>query len=218
MKMLHENDSSLIKQLFDDKLKREVKVLLFTAKKGCECCKDTEQLLKEIADQSKKMKVDVLDIEKSKQLASELGIMLTPATVVLSNNGAKLYYFGLPGGRELKCIIEDIVDASEGSTELSPKVREMIKSVDKPVDIKVFVTPACPYSPIVVRAAHRFAIENQMIRAQMIESMEFRQVIDKFNVMGVPATIINDSVRFDGALDDLPFAEKVRDAALSVKS
>ena len=117
----------------------------------------------------------------------------------------------------MKCLIEDIVDASEGSTDMSPKVREMIKKIDKPVDIKVFVTPACPYSPVVVRAAHRFAIENQMIRAQMIESMEFTELTDKFSVMGVPKTFINDSIQFDGTLNDSVFAEKVSNATL-VKS
>ena len=203
-----------IKNLFDSKLKREVKVLLFTAKKGCAYCKDAEQLLKEISAQSKKMKVEVLDIEQNKPLATELSITLTPATVILSNNGAKLYYFGLPGGYELKCLIEDIVDASEGTTDMSPKVREMIMKIGKPVDIKVFVTPACPYSPVVVRTAHRFAIENQMIRAQMIESMEFRELTDRFKVMGIPKTFINDSIQFDGTLDDSLFAEKVSNAAL----
>jgi glutaredoxin-like protein len=214
MKLLHENDSAFIKNLFDSKLKREVKVLLFTTEKGCTHCEDTEQLLKEISAQSKNMKVEVLDVERNKQLATELNITLTPATVILSNNGAKLYYFGLPGGHQLRCLIEDIVDASEGSTDLAPKVREMIRRIDKPVDIKVFVTPACPYSPVVVRAAHRFAIENQMIRAQMIESMEFRELTERFNVLGVPKTFINDSIQFDGTLDDSLFAEKVSNAAL----
>jgi glutaredoxin-like protein len=217
VKLLHENDRSFIKNLFDSKLKREVKVLLFTAEKGCEHCKDAEQLLKEVSAQSKNVKVEVLSVERNKQLATELGITLTPATVILSNNGAKLYYFGLPGGYQLKCLIEDIVDASEGATDMSSNVRDLIKKINKPVDIKVFVTPACPYSPIVVRAAHRFAIENQMIRAQMIESMEYKDLTEKFRVMGVPKTFINDSIQFDGTLDDGLFAAKISDAA-SVKS
>jgi glutaredoxin-like protein len=214
MTLLHENDSSLIKNLFASKLKREVKVLLFTADKGCEHCKDAVQLLREISAQSKNVKVEVLDIEQNERLATELNITLVPATVILSNNGAKLYYFGLPGGYQLKCLIEDTLDASEGRADMSPKVREMIKRIDKPIDIKVFVTPACPYSPIVVRAAHRFAIENKMIRAQMIESMEFKEMTDKFVVMGVPKTFINDSIQFEGTLDDLQFAEKLSNAAL----
>jgi glutaredoxin-like protein len=218
VKLLHDNDSSLIKKLFDSKLKREVKVLLFTREKGCAHCKDAEQLLKEISALSSNMKVDVLDIEQNRALADGLNVTLTPATVILSNNGAKLFYFGLPGGYQSKCLIEDIVDASEGTTDLNAKVREKIKKIDKPVDIKVFVTPSCPYSPIVVRAAHRFAIENQIIYAQMIESLEFRELTERYRVMGVPKTFINDSVQFDGTLNDELFAQKVSETALSVKS
>ena len=189
-------------------------MLLFTAKRGCTYCREAEQLLREISTQSSNMKVDVLDFDQNKKLANELNVTLTPATVILSNNGAKLYYFGMPGGYQLKCLIEDIVDASEGTTDLHPKVRERIKKIDKPVDIKVFVTPSCPYSPIVVRAAHRFAIENQNIRAQMIESMEFGELTEKYKVMGVPKTIINDSTQFDGTLNDELFAQKVIEASL----
>jgi glutaredoxin-like protein len=218
MKLLHENDSSLIREIFNSKLKREVRVLVFTAEKGCEHCKEAEQLMMEISAQSSKLEVEVLDIEQNKKLASELNIILTPATIIMSNNGAKLYYFGLPGGHQLKCLVEDIVDASEGTTDLQPKIREKIKKIDQPVDIKIFVTPSCPYSPIVVRSAHRFAIENQKIRAQMIESMEFPELTEKYRVVGVPKTIINDSDQFDGTLNDELFAQKVSEAASLVKS
>ena len=97
----------------------------------------------------------------------------------------------------------------------SRKSERVIKKIDKPVDIKVFVTPSCPYSPIVVRAAHRFAIENQNIRAQMIESMEFDELTEKYKVMGVPKTIINDSMQFDGTLNDELFAQKVSDSVVN---
>ncbi|HVB12562.1 MAG TPA: thioredoxin family protein [Nitrososphaerales archaeon] len=216
--MLHGDDISHIKKLFDSKLKRKVKVLLFTVERGCSHCREAEQLLREISAQSSKLKFDILDIHQDNALADELNVTLTPATVILSNNGAKLYYFGMPGGYQLKCLIEDIVDASEGSTDLAPVVREMINKIRIPIDIKVFVTPSCPYSPIVVRTAHRFAIENQKIRAQMIESMEFRELTEKYGVIGVPKTFINDSTQFDGTLNDELFAQKLIEATLSMKS
>ncbi|MGI0091171.1 MAG: protein disulfide oxidoreductase [Nitrososphaerales archaeon] len=213
MKLLNDNDALFIRDLFNKKLKREVKVILFTAEKGCQYCKETEQLLKEISAQSKNnMKVEVLDLDRNREFTEELKIDAAPATVVLSSNGTKLYYFGMPGGYQLKCLIEDIVDASEASTDLASNVKERIKKIDKPVDIKVFVTPACPYSPIVVRAAHRFAIENPLIRAQMIESIEFNDLTRKYNVMGVPKTIINGTLQFEGVLSDEAFALKVSEA------
>ena len=215
MKLLHNDDASFVRQLFSTKLKQEVKVLFFTSKKGCQYCKETEQLLKEISSQSSNnnLKIEVLDVDHNREIARELKIDATPATVILSNNGTKLYYFGMPAGYQLKCLIEDIVDASEASTDLANEVKEKIRKIDCPVDVKVFVTPACPYSPIVVRAAHRFAIENPKIRAQMIESLEFNDLNLKYGVMGVPKTIINDTIEFSGTLNDDLFAEKVLEAA-----
>ncbi len=198
-----------MKQLFSNKLRHEVRLLLFT-KKGGQYCKETEQLLKEISAQSSNIKLDVLDL--SSNTAKELKIEAAPATVICANNGSKLFYFGMPGGNQLKCLVEDIIDASEGTTDLSQNVKEKIRKIDSPLDIKVFVTPACPYSPTVVRTAHRFAIENQRIRAEMIESLEFNELNLKYGIMGVPKTVINERVDFSGTLTDDLFADKVLEA------
>ena len=40
--------------------------------------------------------------------------------------------------------------------------------------------------------AHQMAMENpQMIRAEGVDAMEFRELANRFNVQGVPQTVIN---------------------------
>jgi len=39
--------------------------------------------------------------------------------------------------------------------------------------------------------AHRMAVENPLVEAEMIEAMEFPELSDRFNVSGVPQTTIN---------------------------
>lgn len=39
--------------------------------------------------------------------------------------------------------------------------------------------------------AHQMAIESPLIRAEMIEAMEFPELSDQFEVSGVPQTTIN---------------------------
>lgn len=213
--LIEDIDSLEIKKLFGARLKHEVKILFFTSRKSCQFCKETEQLLREISELShdRKIKLEVIDLEKSNEKAKELEVSSVPATVILSNNGSRLFYFGMPSGYQLKCLIEDILDASEGSTDLSERVKERIKSISKPVNLKVFVTPACPYSPSVVRTAHRFAIENKLIRAEMIESLEFQNLTKRYKVAGVPKTIINDNLSFDGLLSEEEFAKRISEAS-----
>jgi predicted DsbA family dithiol-disulfide isomerase len=56
-----------------------------------------------------------------------------------------------------------------------------------------------------VRLAHAMAMENPLITADMVEATEFPQLSIKYNVRGVPLTVINESGFVEGALPEDPF-------------
>jgi glutaredoxin-like protein len=211
--LIGKEDKSEIERLFLSRLAGEVRILLFTSKQGCLYCNQTRQLLEEIASLTDKIKLEVLDKDEEVTRAAEMAVDTAPTTVVVASNGAKLRYVGMPGGRQLRSLVEDIVDAFRGRAEMDEATREIIRRVNTPTVIKVFVTPVCLYSPLVVRSAHRFALENPMISALMIETLEFPELAKKYNVVGVPRTVINDKVAFDGAPAEEVFAEKVLEAS-----
>jgi glutaredoxin-like protein len=213
MALIGKDDRTEIDRLFRSRLAGEVSIVLFTSKRDCLYCAQTRQLLEEIASLTYKVKLEVLDTDEEVARAGEMEVELAPTTVVIASNGAKLHYVGMPAGRQLKSLVEDIVDASRGGAEMDEETRGTIRRVSKPTVIKVFVTPVCPYSPLVVRSAHKFALENPMIRAFMIETVEFPELAKKYNVVGVPRTVINDKIGFDGAPTEKAFAEKVLEAS-----
>ena len=49
----------------------------------------------------------------------------------------------------------------------------------------------------------------------MIETAEFPELAKRYNVVGVPRTVINESFGFDGAPSEKAFAEKVLEASMS---
>ena len=51
-----------------------------------------------------------------------------------------------------------------------------------------------------------------MIDAEMIESMEFPELSEKYSVMAVPKVVINEDVDFEGALPEKVFLFKVKEA------
>ena len=57
--------------------------------------------------------------------------------------------------------------------------------------------------------AHRMAIESDMVRADMVEASEFPHLVVKYNVFGVPKTVVNEEVEFEGALPEPLFLEQV---------
>ena len=214
--LIGKEDMREIDGLFRSQLAGEVSVLLFTSKRDRVYCGQTKQLLQEVASLTDKVKLEVFDIEEERARAGKMAVDLTPTTVVVASNGAKLYYVGMPAGRQLRSLVEDVVDASRGRADMDEETRSIIRRVDAETVVKVFVTTFCPYSPLVVRTAHRFALENLKIRALMIETAEFPQLAKRYNVVGVPRTVINEDAGFDGAPAEKAFAERVLEASTRV--
>ena len=50
--------------------------------------------------------------------------------------------------------------------------------------------------------AHRLAMESDWIRADMVEATEFPHLATKYQVYGVPRTIINETIQVEGAVPE----------------
>jgi len=70
------------------------------------------------------------------------------------------------------------------------KRAKKLKALTGPLHLQVFVTPTCPYCPRAVLTAFRFAMESDKVRASMVEASEFPHLANKYQVSGVPHTVI----------------------------
>jgi len=52
-----------------------------------------------------------------------------------------------------------------------------------------------------------------MVRADMVEATEFPHLVHKYNVFGVPKTVVNEVVEFEGAAPEPLFLAQVMKAA-----
>ena len=66
-----------------------------------------------------------------------------------------------------------------------------------------------------MRLAHKLAIESDLVRADMVESSEFPHLANRYAVMAVPKTVVNEQVSFEGALPERDFLEGVMQAVKS---
>ncbi|MEM1509454.1 MAG: thioredoxin family protein [Thermofilaceae archaeon] len=207
-----EYGDDLVKELHDafKTLINPVKLLFFTnSQEGCKHCDDIREILDLLAKVSDKIKVEEYTSESEE--ASRLEVPMYPALIVHGAEQYNIRFFGTPAGYEFASLIEDIQDVSRGEPRnLSPRLKEVLrKYVTMKTRIKVFVTPSCPYCPLAVRAAHRFAMVNRLIYGDMIEALEFSDLADKYGVYAVPKIIIEvegeDRVQFEGAAPDVHF-------------
>jgi len=209
MSILREDLKAKVSRIFTENLEGEVKIRYFTQEFECEFCKETRALLEELATLSQKIRLEVYDFVADAEKAKEFGVDKIPATIISGREEYKIRYFGIPSGYEFSSLIEDIVDVSKGRSRLPAHLVSKVRSISKPLHIQVFVTPTCPYCPKVVRTAHQLAIENLNITADMVESIEFPHLANRYSVLAVPKTVINDKVEFVGALSEEQFIDYV---------
>ncbi|MCS7126477.1 MAG: thioredoxin family protein [Aigarchaeota archaeon] len=209
MQLIRKEDREVLEEKFEKELENDVRIVLITKKEDCEYCETARQLVEEISLISEKLKPEFYDLEKDKELISKWRIDKVPATLLFGEKEYWVRFFGLPSGYEFTTFIEDIIDVSRRTSRLSPKTKDVLKKIDKPIHIQVFVTPSCPYCPRMVRLAHQFAIENTMITGDMIESLEFQDLARHYNVLSVPKTVVNDEIFFEGAVPEPIFLQQV---------
>jgi predicted DsbA family dithiol-disulfide isomerase len=50
--------------------------------------------------------------------------------------------------------------------------------------------------------AHKLAMASDQVTADMVEAMEFPQLANKYDVYGVPRTVINEVIHIEGAVPE----------------
>ena len=187
-----------------------VRIINFTQSLECQYCKETRQILEELAALSDKLKLEVYNFIGDKEMVEKFNIDKIPATVIASEDiDYGIRYYGIPSGYEFASLLESVEMVSSQKHELDDDVAEKIKMISEPVHIQIFVTPTCPYCPRAVYTGHQFAFLNKNIRADMVEATEFPHLAMKYNVRGVPRVVINETHHFEGALPEDAYADEI---------
>jgi glutaredoxin-like protein len=213
MSLIPDAHKEHIKGELAEKLENPVRLIMFTQEIECQFCAQTRQLITELAGLNDKIKVEIYDFVANSDKAKEYGVDKVPALVIAGEKDYGVRFYGLPYGYEFQTLLEAVMNVSRGRTDISDKTREMLKEVKTPVHIQVFVTLTCPHCPFVASVAYKFAIENSMVKADVIDASEFPQLAIKYAVMGTPKTVINEKVEFIGAFPEDLFLEHVLLAA-----
>lgn len=207
MSLIPDDKKETIKTDFKEKLQDPVKLIMFTQEVECKFCSDTRQLVQEMTTLTDKITAEVYDFVADADKAKQYGIDKIPAVAVIGKKDYGVRIYGIPYGYELQTLIEAITTVSQGKTDLADKTKDIILDIRAPVHIQVFVTLTCPHCPVAAAIAHKLAVESDMIRADVIDSTEFPQLAQKYNVIGVPKVVINEKVEFVGAFNEDLFAE-----------
>jgi glutaredoxin-like protein len=218
MPLISDKDAEFLRKEFETNLVERVKLVMFTQEMECQFCAETRQIVEEIAELSDKIAVEIYDFVADKAQVELYQVDKIPAIAIVQVEDGKekdygVRFYGIPSGYEFTSVIEDIVDVSKGESGLQPRSKEAVAGITEPVHFQVFVTPTCPYCTQAVRLAHKFAIESDLITADMVEAIEFPHLSNKYGVHGVPRTVINEEYHQEGAAPEPLVLAKLLEAA-----
>ena len=188
------------------------RLVMFTQEFECQFCKETRQLVEEIAQLSDQLVAEVYDFVNDKEKAEELGIDKIPAIAIVGAMDYGVRFFGIPSGYEFASLLQAIKTVASGQAPLAEETLDFLHLLGEPVHIQVFVTPTCPYCAGAVVLGHQMAVASPMVRADMVEATEFPHLAAKYQVMGVPRTVINEAVHIEGSAPEPTVLAKLREA------
>ncbi len=193
-----------------------MRLVFFSQTLGCDACLPARQVLDEVARWSDRVSVVEYNLILDKDDVAKYGVDRVPATVVVGASDVGLRYYGVPSGHELTTLVDAIVIASEAGVErsgLSTTSLELLGALDRPVDIKVFVTPTCRFCPQAASLAYRLAAASPHVSATVVDATEFPDLVRRYRVSGVPKTVVDDRIEILGAQPEEVFVKEALQAS-----
>lgn len=202
-----EDVKKVLKETFSQ-LREDVRIEVFTQKGVNDTFNETliglVSALAEVTDKIKPSFHTAGDVQADKR-----GISKSP-TLLVAPDRYRIRFTGAPLGEEGRSLIMSVLMASTGSVVLSEKSLRRLAGLDTKREVRVFVSPTCPYCPQEVVYAVSAAIARpDLVSAEVIEIYENRDVADKFGVISVPQTFINGILTSPGAEPEEYFIESL---------
>ena len=190
-------------------LEPSVKIIFFEQSIGCETCAPTRRVLEQIVAENPDVALEVLNLVLDRQKAAEYGVDRVPAVIIAVPGRDRIRYYGAPLGNELPTLLQAINMAATGETALTEKSRAQLKTLSAPVALQVFFTPTCVYCPQMISLSNQAAIESPLVTALAIDATEFPDLVRRYNVNGVPKTVVNDTMEIMGAAPEDEFVAAI---------
>jgi glutaredoxin-like protein len=202
------------------KLKGNVELKLFTdfkfqedgsKKRACMACEGAYNLLTTLEDLSNdKLYVEEISIEENPEEAIKYKVSRIPAILFVNDDGKEIIrYSAYPTGSEFVPFLNSIQYFSGVRPFYADQILTHLKKIDKS-EMKIFITPTCPYCPATVPVLTLFAIVSKgKITAEVIDVSLNPDIALKYDVQGVPLTVVNESERIVGMFTPQDLLDKL---------
>jgi thioredoxin reductase (NADPH) len=181
-----------------DGMKNRIPLLLFTSPGKNEPFNEaTRQIIRGIRQLTDK--VDLLEFELSHKMARKWNADRSP-TLLFDPERYHIRWLGAPAGEEARTFVQALIMMGQGTTSLQPQARKILDKIEEPRNIKIFVSPTCPYCPQQAVNALMAAIEKpETVSLEIIDILANPDLADEYSAQSVPQTFADELLIAQGA-------------------
>ncbi|TFF86077.1 MAG: hypothetical protein EU517_00935 [Promethearchaeota archaeon] len=174
-------------------------------------CESTINLLNVLETHSKgKLTVEEISTVENENLAENYRIDKIPTILFLDSEDKELIrYVAEPKGGLLGPFLKTLQIYSGNHTYYRDAIQGNLKNIDTS-NVKVFITQTCPYCPQILPTVTEFALESKgKIRTKIIDVTANPDVAMKYQIQGVPHTLVNEKEHIYGMFSPQDLLEKL---------
>ena len=181
-----------------DALPNKVAVMLFTEKGQNDVLNQAARdLLKSFNKISNK--IELSEFELSGTEAKKYGVNSSP-TLIFDPDRYSIRYLGVPFGEEARTLVGMILLLGFRTGNMSEHSMKVMERINSKREVKVFVSPTCPYCPDQAINAVKAAIERpEIVSLEIIDIQSNQEIANRYSAFSVPQTFANDILIAYGA-------------------
>ncbi len=205
--ILPEETKKVLRDTFKDLIEKVFLEVFIKDDKDDQFSAFTTELIKGISTLTDK--IEAKFYKSTDETTRNRNITRFPA-ILINPDRYNIRYVGSPLGEEGRTLIMAIMVASNNGTILSDTALKRLYELKAPRHIQIFVSPTCPYCPQQALNAISAAIAVPgLITSEIIEMYENRDYIDRYHIVTVPFTVINDMPIGTGVKPPEIFVEEI---------
>lgn len=150
-------------------------------------------------------KITMKEYHLNHELAAKWEVSSSP-TLLLDPDRYNIRWLGAPMGEEGRSFLEAMMLLGLGRSQISDQSLGVIERIDTPRNIKIFVSPSCPYCPQQVVNGLRAAIEKpDLISLEIIDIQCRPDLAEQYGAHSVPQAFANETLIGQGAQQEEVF-------------
>jgi alkyl hydroperoxide reductase subunit F len=109
-------------------------------------------------------------------------------------------FLGVPGGLEFTSLVLAILHADGKGKLPDPAIRDRIRRLKGPADLRTFISLTCENCPEVVQALNLVALLNPCVTHTMVDGANAQEEVARLGIQGVPSVVLGEKLLSSGKM------------------